>query len=249
MIEIRKAIILSGGLGLRMEPLSQYIPKTLLPISNKPIIIHHIERLEKCGIEEIFITIDNILGEMVKISVLNGYKGKARINFIVQNKRGGLGYAVLLCQTFIGGEKFIVQFGDEINETTNFYRTFAHNRFNRYDGIIGILDPSTEDRIITTATLKLDRNNVIDYIEKPSRAEILSTASTSGTYMFSPDFFEALTITRKLPNCYVNCEHSIGAAIKVFIEQNKKIGYIKESGAHAHLTDITSYWENYGWKL
>lgn len=249
MIKIRKAIILSGGFGLRMEPLSQYIPKALLPIFNKPIIIHHIERLEKCGIEEIFITIDNILGEMIKISVLNGHRGKTRIRFIVQNKRGGLGYAILLCQDFIGGEKFIVQFGDEINETTNFHRMFAQNKFNEYDAIIGILNPSTEHRIITTATLRLDRDNVVDYIEKPTREEILSTASTSGTYMFSPDFFEALNITKEMPVHYVNCEHSIGAAIKVFIEQNKKIGYIKESGAHAHLTDIKSYWENYGWKL
>jgi dTDP-glucose pyrophosphorylase len=225
-----------------MKPLSMFLPKPLLPIDDKPIIIHHIERLESCGIDEIVITLNQHLGKLIELAITEGHPREAKIRFITQEKRGGLGYAIMLCQEIIGDNSFVVQFGDEINETANFHKAIAGNMFNGLDGAIGIIRPSNEKRIMGTATLRLSPNDEVnDYVEKPRREEIMSTASTSGTYLFSHDFFEALKETRAKPSTYINGEHSIGAAIRVFLRSNKKVVCVQETGQHAHFTSIEDF--------
>ncbi len=85
--QIDTVIICAATEGFRMRPLTQYLPKVLLPIKNKPVIIYHLERAEKVGIKKAVITLDRRLGKMIEVSVKRGYKGKIKIHFIYQKPR------------------------------------------------------------------------------------------------------------------------------------------------------------------
>ncbi len=109
-----KGIILHGGHGTRLRPLTHTGPKQLLPIANKPMSEYCVEAIRDCGISEIVIIIGGIGSNKVKEYYGDGSKFNVKITYIEQDKPKGIAHAINLCKEFIQNEKFLVFLGDNI---------------------------------------------------------------------------------------------------------------------------------------
>ena len=107
-----KGVILHGGHGTRLRPLTHTGPKQLLPIANKPMSEYCVETLVNAGIKEIAFIIGGIGSKKVKEYYGDGEKFGVKFTYIQQDSPRGIAHAVSLCKNFIDGEKFIVFLGD-----------------------------------------------------------------------------------------------------------------------------------------
>ena len=123
-----KGIILHGGHGTRLRPLTHTGPKQLLPIANKPMSEYCIDSLKDAGITEIAIVIGGIGANKVKEYYNSGEKFGVKIIYIEQDEPKGIAHAILLCKNFIGNDKFVVFLGDNI--MTESIRIIAKNFTN-----------------------------------------------------------------------------------------------------------------------
>jgi len=110
-----KGVVLAGGLGTRLRPLTRITNKHLLPVYNKPMIYYPIEMLVEAGIRDILlVTGGNSAGDFLKL-IGNGEDfGLSRINYAYQKNEGGIAEALGLAREFVGGDKVVVVLGDNI---------------------------------------------------------------------------------------------------------------------------------------
>jgi glucose-1-phosphate thymidylyltransferase len=106
-----KGIILHGGHGTRLRPLTHTGPKQLLPIANKPMSEYCLEAIKDSKIRDIAIIIGGVGNEKVKEYYGNGEKFGVKITYIEQDEPRGIAHAIKLCKNFIHNEKFLVFLG------------------------------------------------------------------------------------------------------------------------------------------
>jgi len=109
-----KGVILHGGAGTRLRPLTFSGPKQLIPVANKPVSQYVLEDLVSCGIKDIAIILGETYPELVKEYYGDGSRFGCRITYIYQGKPLGIAHAVGLCRDFVGDDKFVVYLGDNI---------------------------------------------------------------------------------------------------------------------------------------
>ena len=109
-----KGIILHGGHGTRLRPLTHTGPKQLLPIANKPMSQYCLETIAETGISDIAIIIGGVGADKVREYYGNGNKFGVNITYIEQDEPRGIAHAIRLCKDFINNEKFLVFLGDNI---------------------------------------------------------------------------------------------------------------------------------------
>lgn len=109
-----KGIILHGGYGTRLRPLTHTGPKQLIPVANKPISQYVIESLRESGIRDIAIVLGNLYPEKVKEHYGNGSKFGIKISYIYQGEPKGIAHAVGLCKEFVKNDSFVVHLGDDL---------------------------------------------------------------------------------------------------------------------------------------
>ena len=110
-----KGLILAGGSGRRLRPITHKTAKQLVPIANKPILHYVIEDLVGAGITDLGIVVGDTAKEIEK-SVGNGSIWDANITYIQQDEPLGLAHAVLISESFLGQEKFVMYLGDNMFE-------------------------------------------------------------------------------------------------------------------------------------
>jgi glucose-1-phosphate thymidylyltransferase len=109
-----KGVILAGGSGTRLRPLSYTGPKQLIPIANKPNIVYCIDDLREAGITEIGVILGNNMPEKVRELLADGSKYGVHITYIVQGDPKGIAHAVLCTKDFVGTDPFVVYLGDNL---------------------------------------------------------------------------------------------------------------------------------------
>tara|TARA_B110000438_G_scaffold248772_1_gene251704 strand:- start:6075 stop:7133 length:1059 start_codon:yes stop_codon:yes gene_type:complete len=221
-----KGIILHGGHGTRLRPLTHTGPKQLLPIANKPMSQYCVESLKDAGIVDIAIIIGGIGKDKVKEFYGDGSDFGVSFTYFQQEFPKGIAHAVNLCKEFIGNEKFVVFLGDNIIQKSirQYVSEFKLSDVSASLLLCKVSNPSS------FGIAELKNEKIIKIIEKPKEPK--SNLAVTGIYFLTPIIFEIIS---NLKPSWRN-ELEITDALHQMLEKNEKVTY--------HM--ITDYWKDTG---
>src|SRR5918998_6523212 len=113
-MERLKGLILSGGRGTRLRPITYTSAKQLVPVANKPVLFYGIEAMARAGIEEIGIIVAPETGDEIRALTGDGSRFGVRLTYVEQGEPLGLAHAVLTAETFLGSSPFVMYLGDNL---------------------------------------------------------------------------------------------------------------------------------------
>lgn len=225
MTEI-KGLILSGGAGTRLRPITHTYAKQLVPVANKPVLFYGVEALVEAGVTDIGIIVAPHTGDEVREAVGDGSAFGAKVTYIEQDRPAGLAHAVLTAEDFIDGAPFVMYLGDNLLR----------------EGVPGLVDrfrDETPDAMILLTQVddpsafgvaELEGERVVRLVEKPENPP--SNMALVGVYLFSPAIFEAAK--RLQPSDRGELE--ITEAIQTLIDDGREVrseivtGWWKDTG-------------------
>ena len=221
-----KGIILHGGHGTRLRPLTHTGPKQLLPIANKPMSEYCLDAIRDCGISDIAIIIGGTGSNKVKEYYGDGSKFNVRITYIEQESPKGIAHAINLCKEFIGDEKFLVFLGDNIIQKSinNIARKFESSD---NDALILLCEVENPERF---GIADVKDNKITKIMEKPKDPP--TNFAVTGIYFLTPKIFD---IFARLKPSWRN-ELEITDALQILLEEKNKIAFEM----------ITDYWKDTG---
>jgi glucose-1-phosphate thymidylyltransferase len=228
-----KGLILSGGAGTRLRPITHTSAKQLVPVANKPVLFYGIEALVDAGVTEIGIIIAPETGEEIREAAGDGSAFGAKITYIVQDEPAGLAHAVLTAEEFIGGSPFVMYLGDNLlaDGLRGLVSTF---RAEEPDALI-LLTPVEDPQSYGVA--ELDGERIVRLIEKPKDPP--SNLALVGVYLFAPAIFDA---ARALQPSWRG-ELEITEAIQGLIDEGRSVrsevvsGWWKDTGQLADMLE------------
>jgi glucose-1-phosphate thymidylyltransferase len=223
-----KGLVLSGGYGTRLRPLTHTGPKQLIPIANKPNILYCIEDLRDAGITDIGIILGTVMPEKVQEFLGDGSKYGVKLTYIIQGEPKGIAHAVNCAKEFMGDSEFIVYLGD--NLLKNGIKAIPKKmKDEKADCVISLM-PVKEPQRYGIAELSPDGKKVLRTVEKPKEPK--SNLAVIGVYGFNPTFFK---VYPKLKPSWRN-EMEITDAISLLIDSGYKViphnveGWWKDTG-------------------
>jgi len=221
-----KGIILHGGHGTRLRPLTHTGPKQLLPIANKPMSQFCLEAISETGIDEIAIIIGGVGSNRVREYYGDGKKFDVKITYIEQDEPRGIAHAIRLCKEFIGDEKFLVFLGDNIiqKSITDFVENFKNSD---YDATVLLCEVDNPSRF---GIADIENEKILKITEKPKNPK--SNLAVTGIYLLTPKIFEVID---NLKPSWRN-ELEITDALDNLLKENNNISFEK----------ITDYWKDTG---
>ena len=232
-MEALKGLILSGGAGTRLRPITHTSAKQLVPVANKPVLFYGIEALVEAGVTEIGIIIAPETGDEIREAAGDGSQFGAEITYIVQDKPAGLAHAVLTAEEFIGGSPFVMYLGDNLlaDGLRGLVATFRESEPDALILLTPVEDPSSY------GVAELDGDRIVRLVEKPKDPP--SNLALVGVYLFQPAIFEA---ARGLEPSWRG-ELEITEAIQSLIEDGHKVqsevvsGWWKDTGQLADMLE------------
>lgn len=185
-------VILAGGRGTRMYPVTRAVPKELLQIGTLPIIDYNIEQMKVAGVSRLYIVV-GYHKEAIMDYVGSGSRYGMEIAFLYQDEPKGNANALSLVEPFVD-RPFCVVFGDEYLEPNSAMKKLADFHFaNAGDSAVGVI--KTEDAR-TTSIVKVDKDGrILDIVEKPQTREFWDNLGENGTHVFEPIVFEYIKKT------------------------------------------------------
>ncbi len=180
-----KGLILSGGKGTRLRPLTYTSAKQLVPVANKPVLFYGIEAIAGAGIRDIGIVVGETQAE-IRAAVGDGSKWGVRVEYIEQDAPRGLAHAVKISQSFIGADPFVMYLGDNLlnKGITHFVDQFAREKPAAQILLARVPDPQM------FGVAELRNGNVVRLVEKPK--EPIGDLALVGVYMFGSEIFDSV---------------------------------------------------------
>lgn len=181
-----KGVLLAGGSGTRLYPLTKGVNKHLLPIGDKPMILYPLEKLVEADIQEILlITGPEHLGQFASL-LGDGSAWGCHLHFRVQEKAGGIAEALGLAKCFVDEESFFVILGDNIfvDSLTLMKAAFSLQRDEAFNVLKEVSDPER------FGIAEVKDNRIIDVVEKPVKPA--SNLCVTGIYAYTPSVFNVI---------------------------------------------------------
>jgi len=185
-----KALILSGGSGTRMKPLTDFTTKQLLPIAGRPVLFYVLDMVREAGITDIGVVVSREWGEQVRQTIGDGAEWHARFTYIVQDRPAGLAEAVLRGRDFLGDDDFVMILGDNVYQQGIGGVVAA---FREHGADAAILLKVVADPSICGIAVLDDTGRVTGLQEKP--AHPVGNLAIVGVYVFSPAIHQAIATT------------------------------------------------------
>jgi len=181
-----KGLILSGGKGTRMRPLTYTSAKQLIPVANKPVLVYGIEAIVAAGIPDIAIIVSPETGDEIRECIGDGSKFRANVSYIEQEAPRGLAHAVLTAEHFLRDSSFVMYLGDNLLQhgITPLVEEYRSLECNSEILLTKVPNPSQ----FGVAELSSD-GRVVKLTEKPAQPK--SDLALVGVYMFDENIFHA----------------------------------------------------------
>ncbi len=211
-----KGVILHGGHGTRLRPLTHTGPKQLIPVANKPISQYVLEDMRNAGIRDIAIIIGGIMPEKVKDYYGDGGKFGVKITYVDQDKPAGIAHAVGLTENLMKDSPFVVYLGDNLLKggISKIAREF---RQKKYDAMVLLCKVEHPQQFGVAEFDK--KGKLVKLVEKPK--EPPSNFALTGIYFFSPLIFKMI---KKLKPSWRG-ELEITEALQLLLEEGYNVGY------------------------
>lgn len=231
--ERMKGIILHGGHGTRLRPLTHTGAKQLIPVANKPISQYVLEDLREAGVKDIAIIIGGINSEKVTSHYGDGSRFGVTCSFISQEKPAGIAQAVSLCENFVNNDLFIVYLGDNLIKggIKSFVQDFKESDA---DAMVLLSKVKNPERF---GVAKFMGGKLSQLIEKPKKPP--SDFALTGIYFFKPIIFQMI---KDLTPSWRG-ELEITHAIQMLIEKGLNVqhqfvkGWWKDTGSPEEILD------------
>ena len=189
-----KGVILAGGTGSRLDPMTRITNKHLLPVYTKPMIYYPIETLVNAGITDIMVvTGGNHAGEFLRLLGDGHELGVTRLSYAYQAQAGGIAEALGLTENFVDGDKFLVMLGDNILEYS--IEPYVENFRRQERGARVLLKEMEDPQHLRHLGVPIIENGRILYVrEKPQNPP--SNYAVIGVYMYGADVFDIVKTLR-----------------------------------------------------
>lgn len=222
---LMKALILSGGTGSRLRPLTYTGAKQLIPVANKPILFYAIEAIRDAGITNIGIIIGDT-GSEVRQAVGEGDQWGIHVTYIEQDSPRGLAHAVKIAQDFVGQDNFLMFLGDNMvrDGVSDFVRQFNETRPNSLILLSHVEEPQR------FGVAELENGRVSKLVEKPKIPA--SDLALVGVYLFDENIFRAV--------------NAIAPSWRGELEITDAIQYLVDNGYVVDAHIIEGWWKDTG---
>jgi glucose-1-phosphate thymidylyltransferase len=220
-----KALVLSGGEGTRLRPITHTSSKQLIPVANKPILFYGLESIAAAGIREVGIVVGSTAAE-IQAAVGDGSAWGIEVTYIHQEAPLGLAHAVLVSRDFLGDDDFVMYLGDNVllEGITRFVEEFERHSPNAQIFLAAVPEPER----FGVAVLEGDR--VVRLVEKPK--ERISDLALVGVYLFDASVHEAVA--------------AIEPSWRGELEITDSIQFLLDRGRSVRAEMVTGWWKDTG---
>ncbi len=221
-----KGLVLSGGAGTRLRPITHTSAKQLVPVANKPVLFYGLEALRAAGIDEVGIVVGDTRAE-IEAAVGDGARFGLRVTYLPQEAPLGLAHAVLIAEEYLGDQPFVMYLGDNLLKegVTRFVRRFEESRPDALILLQSVADPGSY------GVAELDgEGRVARLVEKPKDPR--SDLALVGVYLFTPAVFASVKAIKPSARNELEItdaiQHMIDRGLRV--EPHRVTGWWKDTG-------------------
>jgi len=221
-----KGLILSGGAGTRLRPITHTSAKQLVPVANKPVLFYGLEAMRAAGIDDVGIVVGETRAE-IEAAVGDGSRFGLRVTYLPQEAPLGLAHAVLIAEEFLGDSPFVMYLGDNLLKEgiAPFVREFERSEPDALILLQRVADPQSY------GIAELDaEGRVAQLVEKP--AEPRSDLALVGVYLFTPAVFESVK--------------AIAPSARGELEITDAIQHMIDRGLRVEPHTVTGWWKDTG---
>ncbi len=220
-----RALVLSGGKGSRLRPLTHTGAKQLIPIAGTPILFHALEDIAEAGIREVGIIVGQT-AEEVRAAVGDGSRWGLDVTFIPQDEPRGLAHAVLTARSFVEGQPFLMYLGDNVllEGLTRFVQEFERTRPDAQIFLARVPEPER----FGVAVIEGER--IVRLVEKPR--EPISDLALVGVYLFDDSILEAAA--------------SLSPSWRGELEITEAIQWLVDHGKNVRAQMVDGWWKDTG---
>jgi glucose-1-phosphate thymidylyltransferase len=221
-----KALVLAGGLGTRMRPMTHTCAKQLLPVANKPILFFALESIAAAGLRDVGIVVGDT-GSQIRRAVGDGSTFGLEVTYIQQTEPLGLAHAVLTAQGWLGDDDFLMYLGDIFlgGGITSFVKEFREERNDARVSLTRVPNPEC----FGVAELD-DTGRLVRLVEKPKVPA--SDLVLSGVFLFTPVVHEAVAHIRP--------------SRRGELEITDAVQWLIDAGYHLGIDIVSDYWKDTG---